>query len=166
VEECICRLCPDLPAERHGQPTAAVIATAAGMKSGLTDIMTNADALTRLRNMDVLPGRDIDLSDGVVFPWVRWVFNQPSIVALFAHGVTKFSAACITWRHRTTSPEVVGLVFRMGRLDAAPLALLPGSKRVSISVLVTDDWGTYPVVPAMQEAAADVYRWAVHNAAA
>ena len=166
VTECICRLCPDLPAERHGQPTAGVIATAAGMGSGLTDLMTNADARSRLEAMDVPPGRDLDLSDGTTFPWVRWVHNQPAIVKEFAGGVTKFSAACITFTRRTGAFEVSGQVFRMDRLDAPPLALLPGNKSVAISLLVTDEWGTYPVDHAMQNNSEEVYMKAVRNVAA
>ena len=166
VAECKCRLCPDLPAERHGQPTAGVIATAAGMGSGLTDLMTNADARSRLEAMDVPPGRDLDLSDGTTFPWVRWVHNQPAIVKEFAGGVTKFSAACITFTRRTGAFEVSGQVFRMDRLDAPPLALLPGNKSVAISLLVTDEWGTYPVDHAMQNNSEEVYMKAVRNVAA
>jgi hypothetical protein len=62
-----------------------------------------------------------------------------------------------------TQSEVVGLVFRMDRLDARPLALLPGLKRVSCSDLVTDAWGTYPFDSSMQDASEVVYNNAARN---
>jgi hypothetical protein len=150
-DQAICRLCPELMAERDGQPTADVIATAAGMEGGLTDPMTNKEASAWLCNLELIPGQEVDLSDGTVFPWVQWIHNQPTIVQQFAGGVLKFVAVCITFEGRFTR-RVVGKVFRMDRLAAPPLALLPGRKNVSSSELVTDHWGTYPFYGSMQDA--------------
>ena len=63
----------------------------------------------------------------------------------------------------TTSLSVSGLVFHMDRLDAPPLALLPGNKLVPSSLLVTDEWGTYPFDAAMQNTSEEVCRQAVRN---
>ena len=159
VTECICRLCPDLPAERHGQPTAAVIATDAGLRSGLTDIMTNKEALSWLEQCLLVPNHASDLSDGVAFPWVRWIFNQQNILATIGEGVTKFSVACITF----TSPKTAsGVVFIMDRLHpAGPIALLPQRYQTYVSRIVTDDHGTHLVDGAMQKASELVYNKAV-----
>ena len=159
VAECKCRLCPDLPAERHGQPTAAVIATDAGLRSGLTDIMTNKEALSWLEQCLLVPNHASDLSDGVAFPWVRWIFNQQNILATIGEGVTKFSVACITF----TSPKTAsGVVFIMDRLHpAGPIALLPQRYQTYVSRIVTDDHGTHLVDGAMQKASELVYNKAV-----
>jgi len=162
AEQSTCRLCPDLPAERQGLPTADVIATVAGMpdKPGnagqpggteLADRMTHAVASVELQKLIFEnPNNEIDLSDGTVFPWVRWLHHQPQIKNQLASGVTKFCAVIIGFVSRRTGAAVKGRIFRMDRLDAPPLALLPGYK--SGSELVTDNYGTYPAMDAMQDA--------------
>lgn len=152
-----CRLCPELPAERHGQLTADVIATAAGMEGGLADLMTNADATAALETLDLSPGQEINLSDGKVFPWVRWISKQPTIVNEFAGGVTKFAAVCFKFKGRRTGADIVGRAFLMHTLEAQPLALLPGLTGMSISRLVTDHWGTYPAEVSSQILMEEIY---------
>ena len=97
----------------------------------------------------VNPRNEIDLSDGLVFPWVRWVHHQPQIKNQLAGGVTKFCSVIIGFVSRRTGAAVTGRIFRMDRLDAPPLALLPGYK--SGSELVTDNYCTYPAMIAMQD---------------
>ena len=112
--------------------------------------MTDEVASVELQKMIfVNPNIEIDLSDGLVFPWLRWVHHKPQIKNEFAGGVTKFAAVIIAFTARNIGAAVKGRIFCMDRLDAPSLALLPGFK--AGSELVTDSYGTYPRLPAMQD---------------
>jgi hypothetical protein len=131
-----------------------VIATAEGM-AGLADLMDDAAASEALKDIYFGATDEVDLSDGLLFPWVRWIYHQPKIVKEMSGGVTKFAAVRTAFQRYQGGPEIAGRVFRMDRLDRGPLALFPGLK--SGSLLLTDQWGTYPESKAMQDKSEDIH---------
>ena len=79
-----------------------VIADGQGLK-GLYDTVTNAEASAALERLPVGLGLDseVNLSDGIRFPWPLWIHCQPEImeVVIPNTGVTKFSAIAFSFLH-------------------------------------------------------------------
>lgn len=75
-----------------------VIATGKGLKT-LFDTVTNAEAQAALEGLRLAPDTEVNLSDGIQFPWPLWIHDQPAIMEVVGPntGVCKFSAIAFSF---------------------------------------------------------------------
>lgn len=131
-----CRLCPRAGAERCSLAGPDVIATADGMLD-LHDFVTNLEAQSALRSLNLQQGQGVDLSAGDKFAWVLWVYYQPDIMKLIrdSPGVTQFSAVDFSFMREKSL--VKAQVFQIDLQHGSSWALIPVGRDVTIAPMTT-----------------------------
>jgi len=114
-----------------------VIATADGLID-LHDIVTTLQAQSALLSLELHQDQELDLSDGVAFPWVLWVHHQPEIMQLIrdSHGVKDFGAIEFSFMIKGSLVKAQAFQMNLAQMnlqEGISLALIPVDGDLSIA---------------------------------
>jgi len=106
-----------------------VTATADGFIAS-HDIVTTLQAQSALLSLQLHQDQELDLSDGITFPWVLWVHHQPEIMQLIrdSHGVKDFGAIEFSFMSKGSLVKAQAFQMNLAQMnlqEGISLALIP-----------------------------------------